>query len=100
MKTMWLLVVIGVFLLLPAVAQAGGKISYSGIPCKWSCTHETVDDVGPQRDDPIAARQDHALQRRVVNYGFLPGKTSGTACFLKRNDGRLFLLDSLVTQGR
>jgi hypothetical protein len=85
----------------PSQPSPGGKISYSGIPCLWRCEHSGSGDkfsIGP--DDPVAARQDRSLQRRIVNYGFLPSKTSGTACFVERSDGRVLLLDPLVTQGR
>ena len=84
----------------PVTLRAQGKISYSGIPCKWACTHETIDDIRPQRDDEHAARQDRELQRRLVNSVPFPAAVPGAACFVDRVDGRLLLLDPLVTQGR
>ncbi len=82
-------------LVYPHNLYAEGKISYSGIPCKWSCSHESVDEVGPQKDDPVAARKDRQIMAEATRYS--PERLSA---IIERGDGRLLLLDPGPIQGR
>lgn len=67
----------------PLGLHAEGKITYSGIPCQWSCAHKVSDTVGLVPDDPAAAREDRRIMASRSPADF-PG-------VIERGDGRLLL---------
>lgn len=69
-------------LISPLTLHAEGKINYSGIPCKWTCTHDATDEVGPKKADPAETREDRRIMRQAVHTGWV-----------ERGDGRLLLVD-------
>ena len=74
----------------PLTLHAAGAITYSGIPCRWTCAHEVNDSVGPKKDDPVAAQKDRRIMRQVSRASF---PTGPSAVYIERGDGRLLLLD-------
>ena len=66
----------------PLTLHAEGKVTYSGVPCKWTCSHEATDEVGPKKSDPVETREDRRIMRQT-----------GTTGLIERGDGRLLLVD-------
>lgn len=80
MKT--IVITILLTLLCPLTLHAEGKITYSGVPCKWTCSHDTTDEVGPKKSDPAETREDRKIMCQAAGAGWV-----------ERGDGRLLLVD-------
>ena len=70
-------------LLCPLTLHAEGKVTYSGIPCQWSCTHKVNDPVGLKKTDPAETQEDRRIMASQP-----PADSPGV---IERGDGKLLL---------